>query len=197
MLSDRFTQALILAAELHATQLRKGTNIPYLSHLLGVVSLALEQGADENEAIAALLHDAVEDQGGIATLNRIRTQFGEPVALLVEGCSDTLQTPKPPWKIRKEAYLEHLRHTSSSVRLISACDKLHNARAILADLRVHGNALWSRFSSSPDEILWYYRTLVTTFQATSDSPLIDELDRTVCEIEILTAQTRESSASKP
>jgi (p)ppGpp synthase/HD superfamily hydrolase len=149
MLSDRFTQALTLAAELHATQLRKGTKIPYLSHLLGVASLALEQGANEDEAIAALLHDAVEDQGGIVTLDQIRAQFGEPVALLVEGCSDTLQTPKPPWKIRKEAYLEHLRHSSSSVRLISACDKLHNARAILADLRVHGNAVWSRFSSSP------------------------------------------------
>jgi (p)ppGpp synthase/HD superfamily hydrolase len=193
MLSDRFTQALTLAAELHATQLRKGTTIPYLAHLLGVASLALEHGANEDEAIAALLHDAVEDQGGVATLDKIRRQFGESVAILVEGCSDTLQTPKPPWKLRKEAYLEHLGQASSSVRLISACDKLHNARAILADLQVYGNALWDRFSSSSDEILWYYQALVSTFKSRSDSPLVEELNRTVCEIETLTVQIREAS----
>jgi (p)ppGpp synthase/HD superfamily hydrolase len=151
MLSDRFTQALILATELHATQVRKGTTIPYISHLMGVSSLVLEHGGDEDEAISALLHDAVEDRGGAATLERIRGQFGDRVAAIVEGCTDTQQTPKPPWKERKEAYLKHLHHASTSVCLVSAADKLHNARAILTDLHTYGNALWARFSGGEME----------------------------------------------
>jgi (p)ppGpp synthase/HD superfamily hydrolase len=193
MLSDRFTQALTLAAQLHATQLRKGTNIPYVSHLLGVTSIALEHGADEDEAIAALLHDAVEDQGGVATLERIREQFGDRVATIVEGCSDTLQVPKPPWKERKETYLKHIIQASSSIRLVSASDKLHNARSILADLKTHGNQLWSRFSSSPTEILWYYRSITDAFEMAGTSVLIKELNYTVCEIESLANQCATSN----
>jgi (p)ppGpp synthase/HD superfamily hydrolase len=188
MLSDRFTQALILATELHAIQVRKGTTTPYISHLLGVTSIVLEHGGDEDEAISALLHDAVEDQGGAATLERIRGQFGDRVAAIVEGCTDTQQTPKPPWKERKETYLEHLRHASASVRLVSAADKLHNARAILTDLHTHGNALWSRFSGGQDGVLWYYRNLADTFQSQSSNPLTTELNRTVTAIETLTRQ---------
>jgi (p)ppGpp synthase/HD superfamily hydrolase len=188
MLSDRFTQALILAAELHATQVRKGTSTPYISHLMGVASLVLEHGGDEDEAISALLHDAVEDQGGATTLEQIRGQFGDRVASIVAGCTDTQQTPKPPWKVRKEAYLKHLHHASASVRLVSAADKLHNARAILTDLHTHENDLWSRFSGGRDGVLWYYRNLADILQRQSSNPLITELNRTVTAIEILTKQ---------
>jgi (p)ppGpp synthase/HD superfamily hydrolase len=135
-----------------------------------------------------LLHDAVEDQGGSATLERIRGQFGDRVAAIVEGCTDTQQTPKPPWKERKETYLEHLRHASASVRLVSAADKLHNARAILTDLHIHGNALWSRFSGGRDGVLWYYRNLADTIQLQGSNPLTLELNRTVTAIETLTKQ---------
>jgi (p)ppGpp synthase/HD superfamily hydrolase len=185
MLSDRFTQALILATELHGTQQRKGTSIPYISHPLGVASLVLEHGGNEDEAIAALLHDAVEDQGGAETLARIREQFGDRVAAIVAGCTDAQQIPKPPWKERKEIYLEHLRHASPSVRLVSASDKLHNARAILTDLHTYGNELWSRFSGGRDGVLWYYRALANTFQLQGSTPLIVELERTVVAMEIL------------
>jgi (p)ppGpp synthase/HD superfamily hydrolase len=188
MLSDRFTQALILATELHATQVRKGTSTPYISHLLGVSSLVLEHGGDEDEAISALLHDAVEDQGGAATLERIRGQFGDRVAAIVEACTDTQQTPKPLWKERKEIYLKHLHHASVSACLVSAADKLHNARAILADLHTHGNSLWTRFSGGRDGVLWYYRSLVDILQSRSSNPLMTELNRTVTAIETLAGQ---------
>ncbi len=138
----RFEDALAYAARLHAGQRRKGTDIPYVSHLLAVASLAIENGADEDEAIAALLHDAVEDQGGRRRLHAIRRRYGARVAELVAGCTDADVTPKPPWRQRKVRYLEHLRTASPSVRLVSACDKLHNARAILADYRRLGDALW-------------------------------------------------------
>jgi (p)ppGpp synthase/HD superfamily hydrolase len=188
MLSDRFTQAFILASELHATQLRKSTTTPYISHLLGVASLVLEHGGNENEAIAALLHDAVEDQGGMETLERIQGQFGEHVAAIVQACTDTQQIPRPPWKVRKEIYLQHLHHASASVRLVSAADKLHNARTILSDLHIHGNALWTRFSGGREGLLWYYRSLVNTFQSHDSTPLNLELNRTVTAIEILAEQ---------
>lgn len=188
MLSDRFTQALILATELHSTQVRKGTSTPYISHLLGVASLVLEHGGDEDEAIAALLHDAVEDQGGAATLALIRGQFGDRVAAIVEGCTDTQQTPKPPWRERKEIYLKHLNHASDSVRLVSAADKLHNARAILTDLHTHGNELWARFSGGQDGVLWYYRSLANTLQSQGSTPLTLELSRTVIAIKTFTEQ---------
>ena len=152
-LSRRFEAALLLATRLHATQTRKGGRIPYVSHLLGVASLALEHGGDEDVAIAALLHDAVEDQGGRPTLARIRRRFGARVAEIVEGCTDADTVPKPEWRTRKERYLRHLDTASAEVRLVSACDKLHNARAILFDYRVHGEALWKRFKGGRDGTL--------------------------------------------
>src|ERR1022692_3881980 len=130
-LSPRFDQALQYAVLVHAGQKRKGTEIPYLAHLLGVTSIALEHGADEDEAIGALLHDAGEDAGGDGRIEDIRHRFGEPVADIVQGCTDAVTIPKPPWRKRKEDYIAHVAKASPSVRLVSAADKLHNARAIL------------------------------------------------------------------
>jgi len=184
-LTARFTEALMLACLLHRSQARKGTQIPYVSHLLGVASLALEHGATEDEAIAALLHDAVEDQGGSRVAMLIEDKFGRAVADIVRACSDTDVEPKPPWQARKEAYIAHVRTAPHSVRLVSACDKLHNARSILGDYREHGESLWERFSGGRKGTLWYYRTLVEAFRTHGRSPLIDELDRVVTELEQL------------
>jgi len=187
-LSSRFHEALLYAAQVHATQLRKGTSIPYVSHVLVVAGLVLENGGDEDEAIAALLHDAVEDQGGEARLADIRARFGARVATIVLGCSDSTVMPKPPWEERKRRYLQHLRSAPASDRLVSAADKLANARAILAAYRAAGGGVWGRFSASREQILWYYRELVSAFRATETSPLVDELDRVVMTLETLVEQ---------
>lgn len=188
MLSERFAEALAFAFQLHAGQLRKGTSIPYVAHLLGVVSLVLEQGADEDTAIAALLHDAVEDAGGAATREEIRRRFGPRVAEIVVSCTDAETSPKPAWRERKEAYIAHIREASPAARLVSAADKLHNARAILSDYRAIGEALWHRFNGGKEGTLWYYRALVTALREAGSNPLVEELDRVVTEIERLTAQ---------
>jgi GTP pyrophosphokinase len=187
-LSDRFTDALGLACELHRMQVRKATQIPYIAHLLAVASIALEHGATEDEAIAAVLHDAVEDQGGAATATRIRERFGANVADIVVACSDTDVVPKPPWRERKEAYVAHARSAAPSVRLVSASDKLHNARSILSDYRELGETVWSRFSGGRDGTLWYYRSLVEAFASHGRSRLVVELDRVVTELEKLAAK---------
>lgn len=184
-LSNRFDEAYALASRLHVEQLRKGTPVPYLAHLLGVASIVLEHGGSEDEAIGALLHDAMEDQGGRPTLDLIRAHFGVAVADIVEGCTDSEVEPKPPWRARKEAYLAHLAHASASIRLVSASDKLHNARAILADYRDLGEALWARFSGGREGTLWYYRGLVAAFRAHGPTRLVEELARTVAELERL------------
>ena len=165
-LGPRFEDALVYAAQLHGEQVRKQTEVPYVSHLLAVCGLVLEDGGDEDEAIAALLHDAVEDQGGAPTLAVIRDRFGDRVADIVDGCSDTDQTPKPPWRERKEAYLAHLADpaTTPSMLRVSAADKLHNARSVAADRRDAGEAVWERFNAGRDEQLWYYRSLVAVLQ---------------------------------
>ncbi|HET7376742.1 MAG TPA: HD domain-containing protein [Anaerolineae bacterium] len=187
MFTDRFSQALNLAQQLHATQVRKGTDIPYIGHLLAVTSLVIENGGSEDEAIAALLHDAVEDQGGARTLENIRQQFGDQVAAIVAGCSDTDQIPKPPWRNRKEAYIDHVRHASRSIQLVSLADKVHNARSILADYRIYGDAVWTRFHGGKSGTLWYYRALVDAFRANGHPPLVAELDRVITELEQLTS----------
>jgi GTP pyrophosphokinase len=185
-LSPRFEQALVYAAILHSGQARKGSSIPYISHVLSVAALALENGANEDEAIAALLHDAVEDAGGAPRLEDIRGRFGGAVAEIVLGCTDTDQTPKPPWKERKQQYIAHLVHGSDSVKLVSCADKLHNARSIVADLREMGDAVWSRFTGGKEGTLWYYRALVETYQKHGAPPrLLNELIRTVDEMERL------------
>lgn len=145
----------------------------------------MEYGATENEAIGALLHDAGEDAGGDGRIEDIRHRFGDAVADIVHGCTDAVTTPKPPWQKRKEDYIAHVQTASPSVRLVSASDKLHNARAILRDFRQHGPQLWSRFAGGKDGTLWYYRNLVTAFRQAAGNELIDELDRVVTEIEQL------------
>lgn len=185
MLSDKFTEALVYAAQLHATQIRKGSGVPYIAHLLGVASIALEYGANESEAIAALLHDAIEDQGGAKIRDEIQQRFGETVAQIVEGCTDTDLTPKPPWRDRKEAYLAHISHTVASVRLVSAADKLYNCQSILKDYRQIGDEIWQRFTGKKEGTLWYYRSLVNAFRQVETTPLIEELDRVVAELEQL------------
>ncbi len=180
-LTERYGEALQWAFVLHRAQERKGSGVPYLAHLMGVSSLAMEHGADEDEAIAALLHDAAEDQGGRETLTRVEERFGSKVASIVAGCSDWVDPPKASWRKRKERYLEHLRVAPPSVQLVSACDKLYNARAIMADYRKVGEALWGRFTGGREGILWYYRALASAF--TLESPVVGELHRLVDELE--------------
>ena len=191
ILSQRFEDALVYAARLHAKQIRKGTTIPYVSHLLSVASIVLEHGGNEVEAIAALLHDAIEDQGGTETREEIRRRFGDAVASIVDGCTDAEVNPKPPWKERKEQYIARLSHASPSILLVSAADKLHNARAILGDYRALGENLWDRFNGGKEGTLWYYKSLVDAFKqaaaGTALAPLIEELERVVGEIEKLSA----------
>jgi (p)ppGpp synthase/HD superfamily hydrolase len=184
-LSPRFEQALAYAAQIHAGQLRRGTKIPYLSHLLAVTGIALEHGATEDEAIAALLHDAVEDAGGEARLADLEVRFGHRVARIVAGCTDTDQTPKPPWAERKTAHLAHLRRAPLPVKLVSACDKLHNSRSILSDCRILGDALWGRFHGGKEGTLWYYRAVVSAFGGPRLRGLAQDLDATVTELERL------------
>lgn len=189
-LSSRFSEALGAAADLHARQARKGTEIPYVAHLLGVASIALHHGADEDEAIAALLHDAIEDapaELGAAWVRKwLAFRFGARVLSIVEGCTDADVVPKPAWRVRKEAYVAHLVQQSSSVILVSASDKLHNASAVLADYREIGDQLWTRFNPEAGKAgtTGYYRGLVTAYLATGlHSRLVGELDRVVTDLE--------------
>lgn len=192
-LTDRFADALAYAAKLHNGQRRKGNGVPYVSHLLAVASLVLEHGGTEDEAIGALLHDAIEDQPRDgATRTEIERQYGPAVLAIVEGCTDNVENAgrgKESWKLRKETYLAHLATASESIRLVSAADKLHNARSTLGDLRAHGDAIWERFNARKDGSLWYYRALVDAFRAAGGSEqqlrLVDELERTVREMESL------------
>ena len=188
MLSSRFTEALMYATELHSNQVRKGSGVPYIAHLLGVTSIALEYGANEDEAIAALLHDAIEDQGGEATRAEIRRRFGDIVTEIVDGCTDAETIPKPPWRERKEAYIAHIFNASSSELLVSCADKLHNARSILNDYRVLGEVVWERFKGGKEGTLWYYRSLVEAFRQTGSTPLVEELERVVLELEQLVSR---------
>jgi (p)ppGpp synthase/HD superfamily hydrolase len=182
-LSERFSEALVYAASLHAGQERKFSGAPYVSHLLRTAGIALEHGADEDEAIAALLHDAVEDQGGEPTRRDIARRFGDRVATIVEGCTDSHEHPKPPWRPRKEAFLQRLQSASASVRLVTACDKLDNARAILADYLDRGDSIWDGFRGGRDGVLWYYRSVVGILKQGRSDPLVAELDRVVGQIE--------------
>lgn len=183
ILSSRFQTAFDFAFQLHASQNRKGSGVPYISHLMAVTALVIEDGGDEDQAIAALLHDAVEDQGGIHTLEEIQNRFGERVAFIVKGCTDTFITPKPPWRERKETYLSHLLQAPKDVRRVSLADKLHNAQSILRDLRKDGDSIWERFNGGKEGTLWYYNTLVEIFQQIDGSSMVVELTRVVGEIQ--------------
>jgi len=186
--SPRLSEAFEYARSLHAGQVRKGTTIPYLAHLLAVASLVVESGGNEDDAIAALLHDAIEDQGHDGrTRYEIARKFGDGVLRVVEACTDADEVPKPPWRQRKEAYLAHLKTAPIAVRRLVAADKLHNARAILADHRRLGDGLWSRFNAPRQDQLWYYRGCVTALRQADTgreiAPLVDELDAVVTTIE--------------
>jgi (p)ppGpp synthase/HD superfamily hydrolase len=162
-LGPRFLRAFEFAAEKHKYQTRKASTIPYIAHLMGVASLVLEAGGDEDLAIAALLHDIVEDCGGAPMLTKVRRRFGSRVAKIVDGCTDADAYPKPPWRERKENYIARLREEDADTRLVSAADKLNNVRSILSDYREIGESVWSRFNGKRDGTLWYYRTLRDEF----------------------------------
>jgi (p)ppGpp synthase/HD superfamily hydrolase len=179
MLTNRYDDALLYASELHREQARKGTSIPYLSHLLSVSALVLKNGGDEDQAIAGLLHDAAEDQGGEATLDEIRHRFGERVATMVADCTDSWTVPKPPWRARKEAYIASIPTKSRDSLLVSLADKTDNARAIMGGYRDIGDAIWAQFTGKKEGTLWYYQSLSKLFSKHYPSPLAAELARTV------------------
>jgi (p)ppGpp synthase/HD superfamily hydrolase len=181
-LGSGLQRAFRYAAEKHAEQARKGTAVPYLSHLMAVASLVLEAGGDEEMAIAALLHDVVEDCGGMPRLREIRKQFGARVAKIVEGCTDSFGEPKREWIQRKKDYLREVKHADSETRLVSASDKLHNVRTILADYRQHGEKIWRRFSGKRDGTLWYYRALSDEY-GRKPNRITRELEVAVTELE--------------
>jgi (p)ppGpp synthase/HD superfamily hydrolase len=178
--TTRFEHAFVYANQVHGGQTRKGQCTPYITHLMSVAALVIEDGGNEDEAIAALLHDAVEDQGGRPRLDDIRRRFGDQVATIVDGCSETLEREKADWATRKTAYIEHLRAASPAVLRVAAADKLHNARSLLMDHRkVNGNEMFDRFTGKVDGTLWYYQTLATIFADASPGFLADELRRVV------------------
>lgn len=191
--SHRFVLALTTAAQMHRAQRRKGGDVPYVSHVLGTCAIALEYGADEDEAIAALLHDAIEDVQPAAAARMAVAWFGERVLRIVEGCTDSDTHPKPAWRERKERYLAHLETAERSVLLVSAADKLHNARTLVADHHKNDKNLWTRFNAGREESLWYYRSLVRAFRSNKEHPraLVDALDRAVTELEGLVGVNRD------
>ena len=182
-LTRRFDEAFAYTHETHAGHTRKGNGVPYIGHLMGVASIVIDDGGTEDEAIAALLHDAAEDCGGRARLDDIRVRFGDAVARIVEDCTDSWTTPKAPWAERKQKYVEHARTLGPASLRVSAADKVHNAYAILRDLRNVGDQVWDRFNASADDIVAYYQALVRSFREAGGSRLVDELDRIVRAIE--------------
>ncbi|MBD2667290.1 hypothetical protein B6N60_04744 [Richelia sinica FACHB-800] len=181
-LTEKFTTALVYATRLHGHQARKVSGVPYISHLLSVAALVLEAGGTEEEAIASLLHDSIEDQGGKSTRTEIMQLFGERVVGIIDGCTEWDTPPKPPWLERKQRYLDHLRDASPSVRLVSLADKLHNARSLLADWQKRGDIIWTEFSSSPEKTLWFYQSLLEVYQQTASDWMTQEFERVVKEL---------------
>ena len=198
-LGSRFLRAFLFAAEKHKGQTRKASTIPYIAHLMGVASLVLEAGGDEDLVIAALLHDVVEDCGGAPLLKEVRRRFGQRVAKVVDGCTDADTYPKPPWRERKEKYLRHLKTADADTRLVSAADKLNNVRSILSDYRAVGESVWSRFNGGREGTLWYYRTLLDIFLQHKRNRITRDLELAVMELESLAEQNAipGSQISKP
>lgn len=184
-LGSRFMRAFEFAAQKHQNQVRKASTIPYIAHLMGVTSLVLEAGGDEDHAIAALLHDVVEDCGGAPMLKEVRRRFGKRIAHVVAGCTDADTYPKPPWLERKQTYIEHLKHADADTRLVSAADKLNNLRSILSDYRAIGESVWSRFNGGRDGTLWYYRSLRDVFLRYPRNRVTRDLERAVMELDSL------------
>jgi (p)ppGpp synthase/HD superfamily hydrolase len=185
-LGPRLHRAFQFAAEKHHGQTRKASTIPYIAHLMGVASLVLEAGGDEELAIAALLHDVVEDCGGAPMLKEVHRRFGKRVAEVVDGCTDAYEVPKPPWRERKESYIRRLKKERADTRLVSAADKLNNVRSILSDYRAVGESVWSRFNGGREGTLWYYRTLRDEFLRQDKNRITRDFDLAVHELESLT-----------
>ncbi|NER27599.1 MAG: HD domain-containing protein [Symploca sp. SIO1C4] len=183
-LSTRFEAALVYTTRLHANQVRKGSGVPYISHLLSVAALVLEDGGDEDEAIAALLHDAIEDQGGAKTREEICQLFGQRVVSIVDGCTEYATLPKPPWKERKLNYLEKMRLAPPEVRRVSLADKIHNARSILADWQREGEQVWQKFTGGREGTLWFYRSLLEVYLQQGSDFLTQELARLISQLEV-------------
>jgi (p)ppGpp synthase/HD superfamily hydrolase len=195
-LGVRLQRAFRYAAKKHEGQARKQTAVPYLSHLMAVASLVLEAGGDEDMAIAALLHDVVEDCGGMPRLREIRRQFGARVARIVEGCTDSFVDPKPEWIERKKEYLREVKRADAETRLVSASDKLHNVRTILADYRKDGEAIWARFNGKKEGTLWYYRALSDEYQRRNQNRIARELAIAVADLERETGWSVQSESSR-
>lgn len=194
MWSPTLTQAFDFAARIHRSQTRKGSSVPYLSHLLAVAAQVMDWGGDESAVITALLHDAVEDQGGLETLEEIRRSFGSQVAEMVRGCSDAFTTPKPPWRERKERFLAELPGADPQVRLVVAADKLHNLQCILRDHRRMGESIWERFRGGREGTLWYYRELVAIFRSAGPAVAGRELEE---QYSLLLSELPEMSDGEP
>ena len=188
-LTSRFEEALVYASRLHARQTRKASGTPYVAHLLGVAALVIEDGGDEDEAIAALLHDAIEDQGGDTARQEIRRRFGETVTSIVDGCTDAETIPKPAWRERKERFIISLDQASPEVLRVATADKLYNARSVLSAFRKDGETLWRQFNGGRDGTLWYYRAVTNALQENGSGQLVEDLDRAVTELEALAKLT--------
>lgn len=196
-LGRRFLNAFSFALENHSGQVRKASSIPYIAHLMGVASLVLEAGGDEVLAIAALLHDVVEDCGGAPMLKEVRRRFGSRVAKIVDGCTDTDQFPKPPWRERKDNYIQRLKTEHADTRLVSAADKLNNVRSIASDYRAIGESVWSRFNGGREGTLWYYRTLLDEFLRHKPNRVTRDLEVAVRELESLVKRNGSSNSANP
>lgn len=183
MLSDKLSKAFDMAASLHQGQIRKGSGEPYLSHVMGVASLVIRYGGNVNETAGALLHDAAEDCGGEATLSLIRKEINPEVEAIVRGCSDCLEVPKPPWRKRKEIFINSLYSASPSILLVSNCDKIYNLGTILDDYSIHGEKLWGRFTGKKEGTLWYYRTLAEFYMKQVGSDPAVKLNRILQNLE--------------
>ncbi len=194
-MTPRFAEAFLFAERLHCAEVRKKTLVPTISHLMAVAALVLENGGGEDEAMAALLHDTAEDCGGRPVLDEIRRRFGDSVASIVEGCSDTLESPKPRWKPRKESYLEHLDTAPEANLLVSLADKVHNARSLAFEYRRVGDDLWQRFSASQEQTMWYYESLLAIFRRRCPEAhrlLVNELARALRDLK---TQVRRGAAT--
>jgi (p)ppGpp synthase/HD superfamily hydrolase len=186
-IDGRFADALAYATQAHAGQVRRGDGRPYVAHLLRVSGLVIQEGGWEDAAIAALLHDAVEDQGGLERLADIRARYGDAVAGMVDECTDSYGEPRPPWRRRKEAYLAELQGCSPGGLLVSLADKVDNARTLLRGRRLHGAGFWQRSGKRPGEVRWYYGELVSRFAELRPGPLADELTSAVADLDGLIA----------
>ena len=176
VLTDRIERALIFAARKHEGQTRKGADIPYITHPVAVAAMVHAAGGDEDAVVAALLHDTVEDCGGLPVLEEIRTVFGEPVAAIVDALTDSYDQDSEKWQLRKERYIEHMRTAEPEVLTVAACDKLHNMRAILADHAIVGGKIWERFRGGKEGSIWYYRSLVAVMEAAREATPGSSLD---------------------